>query len=50
MLKQQPINIADTNIANLGSDLEKKVREAAAEHEPAWKNAGKKRRFRNLEN
>jgi gelsolin len=42
MLKQQPINIADTNIANLGSDLEKKVREAAAEHEPAWKNAGKK--------
>lgn len=31
----------ETNIANLGSDLEKKVRQAAAETEAAWKNAGK---------
>jgi gelsolin len=41
MLKQTKYNLADTNIANLGSDLEKKVREAAAKTEPAWKNAGK---------
>lgn len=41
MLKQTKYNLADTNIANLGSDLEKKVREAAAKNEPAWTNAGK---------
>jgi len=41
MLKQKQYNIADSNIANLGSDLEKKVREAAAKTEPAWANAGK---------
>jgi len=39
--KQTKYNIAETNIAMLGSDLEKKVREAAAATEPAWKNAGK---------
>jgi len=42
MQKQKQYNIADSNIANLGSDLEKKVREAAAQTEPAWQNAGKK--------
>jgi len=42
MQKQKTYNIADSNIANLGSDLEKKVREAAAQKEPAWANAGKK--------
>jgi len=42
MLKQKTYNIAETNIANLGSDLEKKVRQAAAETEPAWAQAGKK--------
>jgi len=42
MIKQKTYNIADSNIANLGSDLEKKVREAAAATEPAWANAGKK--------
>jgi len=42
MLKPKTYNIADSNIANLGSDLEKKVREAAAATEAAWKNAGKK--------
>jgi gelsolin len=41
MLKQKEYNIAETNIANLGSDLEKKVRQAAAETEQAWKEAGK---------
>lgn len=30
MIKQVQLNIADTNIANLGSDLEKKVKAAAA--------------------
>jgi gelsolin len=42
MQKQKQYNIADSNIANLGSDLEKKVREAAAATEEAWNNAGKK--------
>jgi len=41
MLKQKEYNIADSNIANLGSDLEKKVKHAAAQKEPAWDNAGK---------
>jgi hypothetical protein len=41
MLKQKVYNIADSNIANLGTDLEKKVREAAAQKEPQWDNAGK---------
>jgi gelsolin len=41
MLKQKEYNVADSNIANLGSDLDKKVREAAAQTEPAWQNAGK---------
>jgi len=42
MLKPKQYNIADSNIANLGSDLEKKVRETAANTEPAWNNAGQK--------
>jgi len=42
MLKPKTYDIADSNIANLGSDLAKKVREAAAQTEPAWANAGKK--------
>jgi len=33
--------LADSNIANLGSDLDKKIRQAAAQTEPAWTNAGK---------
>jgi len=41
MLKPRKFDIADSNIANLGSDLEKKVREAAAAGEPAWAEAGK---------
>jgi gelsolin len=32
---------AQSNIAMLGSDLEKKVKAAAADKEPAWDNAGK---------
>jgi len=42
MLKQKEYNVADSNIALLGSDLDKKIREAAAQTEVAWKEAGKK--------
>jgi len=42
MLKQKEYNIADSNIANLGTELEKNVKKAAAEHEQAWHKAGKK--------
>jgi len=42
MLKPRKFDIEDSNIALLGSDLEKKVKLAAAETEPAWTNAGKK--------
>jgi len=42
MIKPKHIDISQTNIANLGTDLEKKVREAAAQHEDAWKGSGQK--------
>jgi len=42
LVKPKVYNIADSNIANLGSDLEKKVRLEASNKEPAWANAGKK--------
>jgi len=41
MQKQKEYNLADSNIAGLGSDLDKKVRQAAAGTEQAWKDAGK---------
>lgn len=41
MLKPRKFDIEDSNIAMLGSDVEKKVREQAAQGEPAWKEAGK---------
>lgn len=40
MLKQKEYNVADSNIANLGSDLEKKVKLEAAQTEAAWKGIG----------
>jgi hypothetical protein len=40
--KNLKISIEASNIANLGTDLEKEVRREAARHEPAWQNAGKK--------
>jgi len=40
MLKQRTLDVEDSNIALLGSDLDKKVKLAAAQDEPAWKNAG----------
>jgi len=42
MIKAKTYNIATTNIANLGTDIEKKCKAAAALKEPAWNNAGKK--------
>jgi len=42
LVKPKQYNIADSNIANLGSDLEKKVKAEAAHTEKAWANAGKK--------
>jgi len=39
-LKPKEYNLEDSNIAGLGSDLDKKVREAAARTEKAWTNAG----------
>jgi len=41
MQKQKTYNIEDSNIAGLGSDLDKKIRQAAAQTEPAWQNAGR---------
>jgi len=42
MIKAKKYNIADTNIANLGTEIEKKCKAAAAQKEPAWTNSGKK--------
>jgi len=41
MMKNRQLDVEDSNIALLGSELDKKVKLAAAEDEPAWKNAGK---------
>ena len=40
MRKQKKYNVADTNMANFGSDLEKNIKRAAANTEQAWKGAG----------
>jgi len=40
MIKAKKYNVEDSNIALIGSDLDKKCREAAAEKEPAWEKAG----------
>eukprot|EP00727_Mastigamoeba_balamuthi_P001762 m51a1_g11583 putative gelsolin-like protein 2-like (367) ;mRNA; r:55954-57821 len=41
MLKHKQLDISLTNIANLGTELEKNVRLAAANCEPSWKEAGR---------
>jgi len=41
MIKPKEYNLADSNVAGLGSDLDKKIRQAAAQTEKAWTNAGK---------
>jgi len=40
-VKPKQYKVEDSNIANLGSELEKNVKKAAAETEQAWKGAGK---------
>merc|ERR1712060_556809 len=42
MLKQRTLDVEDSNVANLGSDLHKKVTLAAAQGEPAWTGCGQK--------
>jgi len=41
MLKPTKINLADTNLALFGTDTEKKIKEAASQHEAAWSVVGK---------
>jgi len=41
MLKEEKIDIAQTNLALFGSDIEKEIKKLAAQGEPAWKTAGK---------
>jgi len=41
MIKEQKIDIAQTNLALFGSDVEKEIKKLAAQGEPAWKTAGK---------
>eukprot|EP01132_Coremiostelium_polycephalum_P002829 gene2829-3514_t len=40
MLKQKQLNVADSNIANMGSDLDMKCRLDKAQKEEQWKGAG----------
>jgi len=42
MQKQRQLDVEDSNVALLGSEFDKKVKLAAAQDEPAWKDAGKK--------
>jgi len=42
MLKAKKFNVEDSNIAFIGSDLDKQARIKAAGHEPSWKEAGRK--------
>jgi len=41
MLKEEKIDITQTNMALFGSNVEKEIKKHAAEGEPAWKTAGK---------
>jgi len=40
MIRQRTINLEDSNIAGLGSELDHQIRQAAAATEPAWTKAG----------
>ncbi|KAJ3267972.1 hypothetical protein HK104_005538 [Borealophlyctis nickersoniae] len=40
MNKSRPVDLSQTNIAGLGTDLEKKLRLDAGQHEDAWKGVG----------
>jgi len=41
MMKQKEYKISETNIANLGTEMERKVKEASASGEKAWEETGK---------
>mmetsp|Transcript_11683 Transcript_11683/g.20322 ORF Transcript_11683/g.20322 Transcript_11683/m.20322 type:complete len:403 (-) Transcript_11683:430-1638(-) len=41
MMKPEKISWKDTNLALIGSDLDKKIKAAAAKNEPQWTNVGK---------
>jgi len=41
MIKTKAIDLASTNMANFGTDLEKNIKQHAAQGEPAWKDCGK---------
>jgi gelsolin len=41
MLKPRKFDIEDSNIASIGTALDHKIKEAAAQGEPAWQGAGK---------
>jgi len=41
MLKQEKLDITQTNMALFGTDIEKEIKKHAAEGEPAWRTAGK---------
>lgn len=41
MLKPERRSWRDTNLALIGSDLDKKIKAAAAAHEPQWDNVGR---------
>jgi len=41
LVKPKEYKLSESNIANMGSDLEKQVKKAAAETEDAWKGCGK---------
>jgi gelsolin len=41
MLKEEKIDIAQTNMALFGTDVEKEIKKLASQGEPAWKTCGK---------
>lgn len=42
MQKSKKVDWKDTNMALFGSDIEKKIKQAAADGEPQWDDAGLK--------
>lgn len=46
MQKQEKINWKDTNVGMVGSDLDHKIKKAAAEGEPQWVHVGEQAELR----
>ena len=46
MQKDRPPNWKETNVAGIGSDLDKKIRAAAAQGEAQWQHVGEKAEVR----